>query len=603
MRCALIVLSLIGAGLCAPQDDGCDRCGRRKRSAQTDTSGADILAAAENAQRYGGAQQQNSQPDVVDELFGVGGGSIVDESFEKPTSTVDNQSPTCSYYENDGYFCVPYYQCSGLGEIIVDGGDGLIDIRNGLELFPEDSKCEGYLEVCCRHPDWSGKPVLTKPPEIKKPYKAKCGRHNINGIGVRIQNDPYEASTQFAEWPHMCAMLEVVEVAQPDGSVAKKNNYVCGASLIEDNVVMTAAHCVDKLYDSVVKVRCGEWDTQQTVEPVDHQDRFVTKIISNPLFSRRNLTSNTALLLMDEPFILSAHIDTICLPSYEDAQFGYDWNHCVATGWGKDEFGADGKYQVILKQVGLNVVGHAECQSALRTVKRLGRFFRLDDTALCAGGEAGIDTCKGDGGSPLVCPLKGSSDTIIKNSGSGGNTYGDGVLDERHGTPIPDEDLKTYVQAGIVGWGIGCGMEGIPGVYTDVASQRCFIDWATRCLRGDQYIEPIFECQDWAINTRAQLRYALNSYTYQLGQIGSDSPRYKIIAGRVDAHRQQLDALNDLWRYCANDRGTLEWIEEDGGYGSQQPDLNSYVRIKEEGGVVGEADENVDLRSGYEEGQ
>ena len=38
------------------------------------------------------------------------------------------------------------------------------------------------------------------------------------------------------------------------------------------------------------------------------------------------------------------------------------------------------------------------------------------------------------------------------------------------------------MQAGIVGWGVGCGQEGVPGVYTDVSDMMCYIDWATRCV-------------------------------------------------------------------------------------------------------------------------
>jgi secreted trypsin-like serine protease len=38
---------------------------------------------------------------------------------------------------------------------------------------------------------------------------------------------------------------------------------------------------------------------------------------------------------------------------------------------------------------------------------------------------------------------------------------------------------ETYVQVGIVAWGIGCG-EQIPGVYANVSQALCFIDWATR---------------------------------------------------------------------------------------------------------------------------
>lgn len=38
---------------------------------------------------------------------------------------------------------------------------------------------------------------------------------------------------------------------------------------------------------------------------------------------------------------------------------------------------------------------------------------------------------------------------------------------------------ETFVQVGIVAWGIGCG-EQIPGVYANVSQALCFIDWATR---------------------------------------------------------------------------------------------------------------------------
>lgn len=48
---------------------------------------------------------------------------------------------------------------------------------------------------------------------------------------------------------------------------------------------------------------------------------------------------------------------------------------------------------------------------------------------------------QGDGGSPLMCP---------NNDGS-------------------------FVQAGIVAWGIGCGTDGIPAGYVNVASYTCWI--------------------------------------------------------------------------------------------------------------------------------
>ena len=56
----------------------------------------------------------------------------------------------------------------------------------------------------------------------------------------------------------------------------------------------------------------------------------------------------------------------------------------------------------------------------------------------------------GDGGGPLVCPRANSL-------------------------------VESYVQVGIVAWGVGCG-EAIPGVYANVSQALCFIDWATRYL-------------------------------------------------------------------------------------------------------------------------
>jgi secreted trypsin-like serine protease len=71
--------------------------------------------------------------------------------------------------------------------------------------------------------------------------RSRCGKHNKNGIGIRIQNyggagAGGEVSTQFGEWPHMCAILE-----RKDG----KNHYVCGGSVIDSGIILTAAHCVE----------------------------------------------------------------------------------------------------------------------------------------------------------------------------------------------------------------------------------------------------------------------------------------------------------------------------------------------------------------------
>ena len=80
----------------------------------------------------------------------------------------DNQFENCADY-TERYECVPYYQCAN-GSIITDGG-GLIDIRNGFgALNAEDGKCPGFLDVCCKDPDF------VPPKQPVKQYQTKCER-------------------------------------------------------------------------------------------------------------------------------------------------------------------------------------------------------------------------------------------------------------------------------------------------------------------------------------------------------------------------------------------------------------------------------------------
>ena len=94
-----------------------------------------------------------------------------------------------------------------------------------------------------------------------------------------------------------------------------------------------------------------------------------------------------------------------------------------------------------VKRTQLPIVPRDKCIRQLRKTK-LGTKFELHRTFLCAGGETEIDTCKGDGGSPLICPFANQN--------------------------------NRFAQIGIVSWGIGCSQGQIPGVYVNVAT---LIDW------------------------------------------------------------------------------------------------------------------------------
>jgi len=187
-------------------------------------------------------------------------------------------------------------------------------------------------------------------------------------------------------------------------------------------------------------IRCGEWNTQNEDESLPHQERGVAKIIIHPHFNLATHENNFALLFVDTDFERADHIQPVCLP--KPCEVYRQSENCVANGWGKDKFGSDGRFSSIVKEVVYPIVPREQCQSKLRET-RLGQFFELGDSFICAGGVKGVDTCKGDGGSPLTCRIQGSN---------------------------------RWVQAGIVSWGIGCGEQGTPAVYASVATVSCWLD-------------------------------------------------------------------------------------------------------------------------------
>ena len=79
----------------------------------------------------------------------------------------------CSDYSDQGLECVPYHRCDENGEIILDGA-GQIGIRSGtVEIDVEGSRCPGFIDVCCRHPDFLLPIKQAKNPSEEEPIKVQ----------------------------------------------------------------------------------------------------------------------------------------------------------------------------------------------------------------------------------------------------------------------------------------------------------------------------------------------------------------------------------------------------------------------------------------------
>ncbi|XP_011863971.1 PREDICTED: transmembrane protease serine 9-like isoform X2 [Vollenhovia emeryi] len=357
-------------------------------------------------------------------------------------------------------YCVKTWLCSEGNEVSPDGL-GIIDSRFTL--------CSSADQVCCRLAGISPRGLRNagafvssargpNEPANRSP-QAGCGVQS-NGYAPPQPVPPDSEETYFAEFPWMVALLLRSTTDSPYA-------FQCGASLVTNGAVLTAAHCVVNQKPENLIARFGQWNIGNSTQPLPIQEAKIFAIAVHPSYYGGGLFHDVAVLILAEPVTFSANVLPICLP--EQGTVFLAGSRCYGLGWGSDSFGepqvelthfrvsllsayqkafvrnhvteSGGQYQAELRKVNLPIVDQEDCQTRLRGTK-LGQYFELHGSFICAGGEANRDTCRGDGGGPLVCQA----------------TTG------------------QFFQAGIVSWGIGCGASNVPAVYASVSQHRQWID-------------------------------------------------------------------------------------------------------------------------------
>ncbi|VDM38855.1 unnamed protein product [Toxocara canis] len=215
--------------------------------------------------------------------------------------------------------------------------------------------------------------------------------------------------------------------------VRRNHTHHCGASVLSNKFLLTAAHCFDEepsldYYEVIV----GDWDS--TENDGNEQTRNMKRIIRHPAY-RDLFADDLAIIELDERLRFGKHVQPICLPpTYFDYSPG---RKCVVSGWGSLGEASSVDYPKILQAAMLPILPRKEC------VKSSSIYELMSSSAFCAGYlTGGIDTCQGDSGGPFACQIN-----------------------------------DVYYLGGVISWGDGCALRGRPGIYTKVVP---YIDWIKR---------------------------------------------------------------------------------------------------------------------------
>ncbi|XP_042637148.1 transmembrane protease serine 11C-like [Orycteropus afer afer] len=237
-----------------------------------------------------------------------------------------------------------------------------------------------------------------------------CGQRTITHSGNKIAGG---TAAEEGEWPWQA-------------SLQQDQVHRCGATLISNSWLVTAAHCFISVNDP------KEWNVSFGLL-LNHPktQRGVKDIIIHENYHYPEHDNDIAVVHLSSPVLYASNIRRACLP---EATYIFPPNSdAVVTGWGTLK--SDGESPNILQKGLVKIIDNKTCNN------KQVYSGDIKPGMLCAGLLDGkVDACQGDSGGPLVSV----------------------------------DSKGTWFLAGIVSWGDECALPNKPGVYTQVTYYR---DW------------------------------------------------------------------------------------------------------------------------------